>query len=667
VSTTDSSPPDDGWHDEAPSGGMPTRRSSVGALVGAGFNAHGPRLLLDGSGVTFRIWAEGHQKVDLILYGRASEHEAPHGPPPREERRLRMTPQADGFFATTVRGIGSGALYAFEVDGEGPFPDPASRRQPYGVHGPSQVVNLAALPWTDAEWRGVPIEDLVLYEVHVGTATREGTFRALIDKLDHIRALGATAIELMPIAEFPGARNWGYDGVGLFAPSRAYGSPADLAALVDAAHARGLAVILDVVFNHLGPDGNYLSKFTTRYFAPEHHTPWGPSFNFYRDGSAQVRTFLLENVEMWVRELHFDGLRLDSTHHMVDSSEHHILSALADCARAAASGREVLIIAEDERNEARMLREVSRGGLGLDAVWADDFHHSLRRIVAGDDEGYYRDFAGDPAELVKILKSGWYYEGQSSIHWNRPRGTPAFDIPPPRLIHAIQNHDQIGNRAEGDRLHHRVPLPRVRAATMLLLASPFTPLLFMGQEFAASAPFAFFTDHHPELGKQVTAGRRAEFAEYRAFSDAIARQRIPDPQAIATFLRSKLDWSEAVRPAGAAMVALHQALLAFRRDEPAMQARARADLDVELSSEGVLTIRRTPRDAGDPSLLYCVWLREGGAVSIDGTPARRPPKGRRWEIVLDTESPTYGGEAPAKSDGHRLSRPTAGGTLLKSV
>ena len=656
-------PADDGWGED--DGGAPTtRRPSLGAMPGAGFPSHGARVLLDGSGTVFRVYSPTRDAIDLVLYEKGMT-------PPKEARRVRMSKGRDGYHVATVRGIYAGALYAFAPDGEGPFPDVASRFQPFGVHGPSEVVNLATFEWHDQpqgdghssrRWRGRALEEMVIYEVHVGTATPEGTFRALIGKLDHVAALGATAIELMPVADFAGERNWGYDGVALFAPAHSYGRPEDLAAFVDAAHARGLAVILDVVYNHLGPSGNYFGTYAPAYFTTKHKTPWGDALDYE---NAELRVLVLENAEQWIRDYHFDGLRLDATHAIIDDSERHVLSALADCARACASEREVVLIAEDERNDAKLVRPAARGGIGLDGVWADDFHHEVRRLLAGDDEGYYADFKGTLFELLKILQKGWLYEGQPSKVSGKPRGTPVFEVEPPRLVVCIQNHDQIGNRAKGDRLHHQISLPEFRAATAMLLALPFTPMLFMGQEFGASSPFCYFTDHDAEIGKLVTEGRRAEFAKFRDFQGEEARARIPDPQSPETFARSKLDWSELDKTPGKELVALHRALLSLRRKEPAMKAWRRGDLDVVQVDEGVLSIRRRAPKPEDPPLLYVIALTSGGEIRLGEVDATSARPGQSWKVVLDTEERRFGGIGNATLVGRKLTLKGPGAVVLR--
>jgi len=658
MTTHDSMPPSGSWSDGPESDSPDTRRVSIGN--DGGLVTHGPRLLLDGTGAAFRVWAPDRARVEVVLVDRAD--------PPNPVRRVVLTKQPDGYHVGNVSGSRVGDRYMLSPDGEGPFPDPASRFQPLGVHGPSELVDLRGFSWTDARWRGCPLEDLIIYEVHVGTATSEGTFRALIERLDHVRALGATAIELMPIADFPGDRNWGYDGVCPFAPARCYGRPEDLAALVDAAHARGLAVLLDVVYNHLGPDGNHFRAWTERWFDERHPTPWGPAL---RHDAEPVRAYLRDNAAYWIRDFHFDGLRLDATHAIVDDSAEgggtHVLTEIADTARAAASEREVLIIAEDERNEARIVREVSRGGFGLDAVWADDFHHEVRRILAGDHEGHFADFEGSVAELAKILHKGWLYEGQRSESHGKPRGTPAFDIAPPRLVYCVQNHDQVGNRAKGDRLHHgeSARLGTFRAAVTLLLATPCTPLLFMGQELASSSPFAYFTSHHEGLGRLITDGRRAEFARFEAFSDPARRHEIPDPQDPETFRRSKIDWSELERSPGKEMFALHRALLKLRREEPPMAATARVDFDVVALPQQLLAIRRRPRRLGEP-LLFVIGLLGGGTVDLSAHAETRAPEGRDWHVEIDTESAVHGGQTPARLSGNELTLATASAVVLRA-
>ncbi len=385
-------------------------------------------------GVRFRVWAPGHQQVEVVIYG----PDAPALHP--------LAPEGEGYFAGFVAGAGAGSRYKYRLDGADSFPDPASRSQPDGVHAPSEVVDPSAFRWRDAGWRGMPLEEMVIYELHVGVATPEGTFDALSERLDELASLGVTAIEVMPIAQFPGARNWGYDGVYLFAPAHAYGGPEGFRRLVDAAHRRGLAVLLDVVYNHFGPEGNYLPAFSSGLiFTERHHTPWGAAVNYDSEGSAAVRDLVVQNALHWVHEYHVDGLRLDATHAILDDSPVHILQELAARLRASVGEeRHLALIAEDERNERRLVTPVEEGGYGLDAVWADDFHHQVRRLTAGDREGYFRNYSGTTEDLAATLRQGWFYEGQYYPGHAAPRGTPAADLPPVRFVHAIQNHDQVG-------------------------------------------------------------------------------------------------------------------------------------------------------------------------------------------------------------------------------
>ncbi|ATB30568.1 malto-oligosyltrehalose trehalohydrolase [Melittangium boletus] len=537
----------------------------------------------EGVGVRWRVWAPSHRQVEVVLHGQDGQ--------PGDVLPLRD--EGGGFFTATLAGQGAGVRYKLRVDGEGPFPDPWSRSQPEGVHGPSEVV-VPDFAWTDAGWKGADPKAQVIYEVHVGTATPEGTFDALIPQLDTLKALGVTTLELLPLASWPGTRNWGYDGVALFAPPAVYGGPEGLRRLVDAAHARGLAVLIDAVYNHFGPDGNYLRCYSPHYFTGKHHTPWGEAINYDGEGSAVVRELVLSNVEMWIRDYHADGLRLDAAHAIIDDSKPHLLTQIPERARAAAEGRSVVIIAEDDRNDTRLVASPDKGGHALEGVWADDFHHQLRRAFAGDSEGYYADYTGSVADIARTLRQGWFYEGQTSQVHKKPRGTPASSLEPWHFVHCIQNHDQIGNRAQGERLGADVSPAAYRAMSTLLLLSPYTPLLFQGQEWNASTPFIYFTDHNAELGKLVTEGRRKEFAGFSKFSG----DTVPDPQARETFTRSKLDWSEADKPEHAGVLALYRELLHLRSTEPSLQPRGRGTYDARpLGDNGLVLERQGPEDS----------------------------------------------------------------------
>ncbi len=575
----------------------------------------------EAEGVGFRVWAPTAKQVEVLLGPSAQVHVLARGP--------------DGTFAGIIKGAEAGSRYRYRLDGAGPYPDPASRFQPDGVHAASEVIDPGQFHWTDAGWRGVRLEELLIYELHVGTFTTAGTFAAIIERLPYLRHLGVTAIELMPVADFPGRRNWGYDGVALFAPARCYGRPDDLRLLVDAAHREGLAVLLDVVYNHLGPDGNYLGSFSPYYFSKQHQTPWGDAVNLDGPHSDRVRAFFIENAQHWIHEYHIDGLRLDATHALIDHSPRHFLADLTEQVRHTVSDREVLLIAEDHRNLAHMVRAPADGGWGLDAVWADDFHHQVRRALAGDDEGYYADYSGSMVDVATTLRRGWFFTGQYSQHLGRQRGTDPTGIAPQRSVIFLQNHDQVGNRARGERLHQQIDLAAYRAALVLLLSAPQTPLLFMGQEWAASTPFLYFTDHEAELGRLVTEGRRNEFAAFSAFADPAARARIPDPQAAATFEKSRINWSEIVEEPHASILRLHRVLLALRRDEPALQSAA--SFEVSAVDDAGIIMRRTTAASG---LMTVVRLHGAGAMSLD-TVCGYDAGPAGWTYVLSTEDAAF--------------------------
>jgi maltooligosyltrehalose trehalohydrolase len=480
----------------------------------------------------------------------------------------------------------------------------------------------------------VPLARAVIYELHVGTFTPAGTFAGVAEQLPYLAGLGVTAIELMPVADFPGARNWGYDGGSLFAPCRRYGTPDDLRRLVDTAHRMGLAVLLDVVYNHFGPDGAYCTVFSPFYQSSRHQSPWGSAINLDGDQSSPVRAFFIENALHWLHEYHVDGLRLDATHWLLDDSTPHFVAELAARVRESVTDRDVLLLAEDDRNLATIVNGPHEGGWGLDAVWADDFHHHVRRRSAGDRDGYYQDYSGSIADLAVTLRQGWSYCGQYSEYARAPRGTSPSGVPLERMIFCLQNHDQIGNRPFGRRLHHQIDSALFRALSALLLFAPETPLLFMGQEWAASSPFLFFTDHHQELGRLVTEGRRREFSRFTAFADEEMRARIPDPQAVSTFEESRLNWDERVLAPHAGMLELYRAMLRLRRTEKALEAGTRFDV-VELD-DGMALARV---DACGGTLLLVAWLRGPGEYEYDRQGPTIP--GHRWNLVLSTEEPRF--------------------------
>jgi len=526
----------------------------------------------------FAVWAPRAQRVDVAV-GAAGG------------RRTAMTAAGRGWWAGRVADAGPGSDYAFSLDGGPLRPDPRSAWQPHGVHGPSRLVDHAAFGWSDSGWRGLPLAGSVLQECHVGTFSAAGTFDGAIEHLGHLADLGVDAVELMPVAEFPGRRGWGYDGGDRFAPRHAYGGPDGLKRLIDAAHARGLGVIMDVVYNHLGPVGNYLPEFGP-YFSAQHQTSWGDAVNFDGPGSDEVRRFVIDNALMWLRDYHCDGLRLDAVHAIADDSATHILEALAVevDALAAHVRRPLFLIAESDRGDPRLVRSREAGGYGLRACWADEWHHALHAVLTGEKSGYYADF-GSLRLLAKALRQAWVYDGAYSPYRQRVHGRPVAGLAGSQFVVAAQNHDQVGNRAAGERTAALVSDGRLRVAAALLLTSPFVPMLFQGEEWGASTPFLYFTDHDdPVLGRAVSQGRRAEFAEFGWDPDDV-----PDPQQPATFERSRLDWDEPGQERHAGLLAWHRALIALRRQLPALTDPRLDRVETEYDEKaGWLVIRRGP-------------------------------------------------------------------------
>ena len=519
------------------------------------------------------VWAPFPGRVELVSGG----------------ARREMERRDDNWWFADAE-LPPGSDYAFSLDGGDPLPDPRSPWQPSGVDGPSRTVDHAAFAWTDAGWSAPALADAVIYELHVGTFTAAGTFEAVIERLDELVELGITHVELMPVVEFSGARGWGYDGVDLYAPHHAYGGPDGLKRLVDAAHERGLAVLLDVVYNHLGPAGNYLGRFGP-YFSAKYATPWGDAVNFDEAGSHEVRRFVLDNALMWMRDYHVDGLRLDAMQAIFDMSAIHIGEEIATATHRLAGevGRRLVVTAESDLNDPRLVRPIELGGYGMDAAWADDLHHALHAALTGEVTGYYADFA-DPSLVAAGLADPYLYAGGYSAYRDRSHGRPAGDLPGDRFIACIQNHDQVGNRARGDRLGHLASEGRARIGAALLLTAPYVPLLFAGEEWNASTPFQYFTDHaDPELGRAVSEGRRAEFAAF-----GWDPSRIPDPQDAATFEASKLRWDERAADPHAAMLGWYRELIALRRSIPQLRDGNRGAVGVEGRADGLLTMRRGP-------------------------------------------------------------------------
>lgn len=566
-------------------------------------------------GVTYRVWAPEISQVRVQIKRNGAIHSLP------------LTKADHGYFNGLDPDGKAGDIYGYQLgDSSQVLPDPASRAQAGDVHGCSVVVDPRSFRWRDESWRRPPFRDLVIYELHVGTFTPEGTFRAAIGKLPYLRELGVTALEIMPIGDFPGKQNWGYDGVLIYAPARCYGSPDDLRAFVDEAHRHGLAVILDVVYNHFGPDGNYFGAYSPHYFNNRHHTPWGDGFNFDGPHNEAVREFFRQNPLYWMKEYRIDGFRFDATHEIKDDSPKHILAEITDLIHA----QHGYAIAEDDRNDVAVI--TSPHGLGFDAVWADDFHHTARVGVTGEHHSYYADFEGSIQQMVTTLRDGWFYHGQTSPILQRPRGTVGQHLPPERFVHCITNHDQVGNRAFGERLHHLIPKSKYRTLSMLLCLSPYTPMLFMGQEWSASSPYLFFADHNEDLGRKITEGRRKEFALFPEFSTPAIREKIPDPQQAATFSASKLKWGEIDQEAHAATLRLYRECLRLRNSDPAFRPIDRLGWSVEMASWGGVVL----------------WFRGRGQeylliFDLSGTHTGELADAKDWQLLLSSEEARFGG------------------------
>ena len=584
---------------------------------------------------TARLWAErgvrylGDGQAQFCLWApRCAEVQVAFIRPEGAIFPLRRT--AEGYFIGMASAL-PGTRYMYILDGERRRTDPVARALPEGVHGSAEIVDLDAFSWTDSGWRGRPLAEMVIYELHVGTFTPEGTFDAVIPRLDRLCDLGLTAIEIMPVASFPGSRNWGYDGVGLFAPQQTYGGPASLQRLVDACHARGLAVVLDVVYNHPGPEGNYLAEFAP-YFTDRYQTPWGPAMNFDGEESRGVRDFVIANAFSWIRDYHIDGLRLDAVHGIFDTSPVHILRELNDAVQHLARrlGRTVPVVAESDLNDRRVIDSVRKGGHGLAGQWSDDFHHCLHTLLTGERNGYYADF-GSLDQLAKAYRDGFVYDGQHSAYRGHPHGTPTRDLPGERFVVCSQNHDQVGNRALGERMSSLLEFDGLKLAAAAVLLSPCVPLLFMGEEYGERAPFLFFTDYgDAHLREAVSRGRREEFAAFGWEGE------IPDPQSPVTFCRSRLNWSLQHQNPHAWLWGFYQSLLRLRRDHPVLGVGGKARLAVQvLCRDRVLVlVRRGP--GGAAALVLLNFTPEDRSVSV------RVPPGN-WHRLLDSTEERFGG------------------------
>jgi maltooligosyltrehalose trehalohydrolase len=604
---------------------MAARRLPVGAELWPG-------------GVHFRVWAPEHPQVFVIV-----EHA--DGRPSAEHR---LTPEPDGYHAGLIDSLAAGALYRFRLGDAGVYPDPASRFQPQGPEGPSQIIDPDAFRWTDRGWAGLKLEHQVLYEFHVGTFTPEGTWRAAAAELPRLRDLGITALEMMPVADFAGRYGWGYDGVNLFAPSRLYGQPDDLRFFIDRAHALGLGVLLDVVYNHFGPSGNYIGKFSPRYFSARYQNEWGDPLNF-DDDAAAVREFMAANAAYWIREFHFDGLRLDATQQIFDATPRHVVADITAAARQAAGARSILVVGENEPQEPRLLAPVAHGGCGLDALWNDDFHHTAVVALTGRREAYYSDYAGSPQEFISAAKRGFLYQGQRYAWQKKGRGGPTRGLSPRRFITFLENHDQVANApsGHGERLWQVSQPALYRAMTALWLLSPGTPMFFQGQERGSAQPFMFFADHRGALGDAVRRGRADFMAQFRSAAARDLIADLPDP-AGDTFERCRA--GDEGRPE---LVRLHRDLLALRKADPIFHDAAELPFDGAVLSEQAFALRwfadaregRLPADR-------LVIVNFGLDLRLPGVPEPllAPVAGAAWQLLWSSEDPAYGGQGTAAID-----------------
>ena len=595
-------------------------------------------------GVNFRTWAPRRKRIQVVLVDDQGD----------DLHRADLEEEPDGFFSARVPAAGPGSLYWYLCDAESKrYPDPASRFQPKGVHGPSQVVDPTQYGWQDADWPGVKLHGQVLYELHIGAFTQEGTWSAAIDKLTHLRDLGVTVVEVMPVNEFQGEFGWGYDGVYWYAPSRLYGPPDDFRAFVDEAHRLGLGVILDVVYNHFGPTGNYLAAFTPFFVSKRHPTEWGEAINYDGEGAGPVREFVTANAAHWIREYHLDGLRIDATQAIYDDSHPHLLGELSRIAREAAGERSIIIVAENEHQLVKHVEPQETGGYGMDALWNDDFHHACRVAATGHAEFYYGDYEGSPQELISALRWGYLYQGQWTPRQGRFRGTPTRHLPAAHFVHFLQNHDQIANSAKGLRTHLLTSPGQFRALTAILLLGPQTPMLFMGQEIASSNPFLYFADHEVDIASLVRDGRWEFLRRFPRTAGFGSMGGLPDPSARSTFEQSKIDWSEGER--NLQTLLLHRDLLRLRKHDPIFTRQDARMLEGAVVGPEAFLLRWF--DDEDDDRLMLVNLGRDLECRPMSQPLMAAPTGCRWQLQWSSEDPRYGGSGTAVLDTKNWSMP----------
>ena len=603
----------------------------------------------------FRVWTPKAREIDVVLEDGTSS----------EPIFYPLTPEAGGYFSGAVN-VGAGSRYRFRVNrGENFYPDPASRFQPQGPHGPSCIVDPRQFRWADTNWPGVTLKGQIIYEMHIGTFTKEGTWCAAVEQLPELARVGITVVEMMPVADFPGKFGWGYDGVNLFAPSQLYGTPDDLRAFIDRAHSLGVAVILDVVYNHFGPDGNYLGIFSDDYLIREKENEWGNAINFDGSNSGPVREFFITNGRYWVEEFHLDGFRFDATHAIRDQSTEYIIGAVGRAAREAAGSRSILLIAENDLQEAKMAQPSREGGDDLDGMWNDDFHHSAVVALTGRNEAYFADYRGTPQEFVSAVKYGFLYQAQARSWRKALRGTPTFGISPEAFVCFLENHDQIANTGSGQRLRFQTSPGRYRAMTAFLLLGPWTPLLFQGQEFGASSPFLFFADiGDASVRDAIRKGRAEWLAPFLSLTEDQAWRALPAPDEPEVFASCKLNFSE--RKNNRELYALHIDLLKLRREDSRLRQQSSGGIDGAVLGPAIFALRYFSANNDDRLLL--VNFGESHVLHPASEPLLAPPEGCRWEILWTSESPRYGAtDSGAVTTSEPWALPAESAVVLKPV
>ncbi len=593
----------------------------------------GAEIQLGGTGAHFRVWAPEHFSIAVVF-----EDGLPEAP---------LTAAGDGYFSGLAPEASAGARYKYEVDHKEAYPDPASRYQPTGPHGFSEIIDPEAFAWSDGEWNGVKLPRQVIYELHLGTFTPGGTWRSAAEKLQYLHDTGITLIEVMPVADFPGKFGWGYDGVQPYAPASIYGTPDDMRAFIDKAHGFSIGVVLDVVYNHLGPDGNYLTKFSPFYLTERYKTDWGDAINFDGAESGPVREFFRENAAYWIREFHLDGLRLDATQDIHDKSQPHIITEIGEAARKAADPRSIVLIGENEPQNTQLIRPIQEGGSGLDALWNDDFHHSAMVALTGKAEAYYTDYRGKPQEFVSAMKYGYLYQGQWYRWQKKRRGRSNLGLPRTAMVTFIQNHDQVANSARGQRVQELSAPGVLKAITALTLLGPGTPMLFQGQEFAASSPFLYFADHKPELAKLIRVGRVEFLEQWRSLQLPEMQKCLIDPCSEEAFQRSKLDFAEVDQHAEQYM--FHQDLLRLRRKDPVLSQQGENGIDGAVLSESAFVLRYFSPDLQHDRLLV-VNLGTDLELNPSPEPLLAPPVGTHWKELWSSDDARYGGCGTAPLD-----------------